>query len=399
MDAERRHAAVATASIASADVVFGVESIRAPLTGIGRYALELAKGLFGHQRIDRLRLYSASGWVKDPKAFLSHVPASRLGAGTFVRSRFPVIRAYQAARFGYARWTLRGERQALFHSPSFILPAFPGRTVATVHDLSHVRFPEFHPAPRVAFLHRALPQSLRRANMLITGAESVRKEIIDYFGWPPDRIHVIQHGVDTSVFRPRTTTELKSVLSSVGLLPGSYTLFVGTIEPRKNLERLLDAYETLPGNTRKRWPLVLGGSEGWRSAAIHAKIQKAVEAGWCRYLHYVPHELLPHLYSGSRLFVYPSLYEGFGLPPLEAMASGVPVVVSNTSSLPEVVGDAALLVDPWDTDALADALRRGLEHVEWRTATVAAGVIRARQFAWERSVDRTVSVYESVLGF
>ena len=398
MDAADRHAAVAAASIASADVIFGVESIRAPLTGIGRYALELAKGLSGHQRIDRLRLYSAVGWVKDPTAFLSQAPASRPGAGKFVRSRLPVLRAYQAVRFGYARWTLREERQALFHSPSFILPAFPGRTVATVHDLSHVRFPEFHPAPRVAFLHRALPESLGRASMLITGAESVRQEIIDYFGWPPDRIRVIHHGVDTFVFRPRTTTELTAALSRVGLLPGSYTLFVGTIEPRKNLERLLDAYEALPGTVRRRWPLVLGGSEGWLSAGIHAKIQKAAEAGWCRYLRYVPHELLPHLYSGSRLFVYPSLYEGFGLPALEAMASGVPVVVSDTSSLPEVVGEAALLVDPLDTDALADAMRQGLEDAQWRTAAVAAGLARARGFAWETSVERTVSVYERALG-
>ena len=320
--------------------------------------------------------------------------------GPDLRSRLAgnrlAVQLYQALTPPLFGWRLRHESNSLFHSPNYFLPPFPGRSVATIHDLSHVSFPQFHPTARVDYLKRALPDTLRRANFLITDAESVRLEVIHHFGWPADRIAAVPLGVDP-VFRPRSATDLSPVLCRYGLSAGGYTLCVGTIEPRKNLARLLSAYESLPVPIRNRWPLVLVGARGWRSESIHDRIEKAASAGWVRYLDFVAQNDLPFLYAGAHLFAYPSLYEGFGLPPLEAMASGVPVVTSNVSSMPEVVGAAAMMVDPNDVSALSAALALGLEDERWRLSATALGLERASALSWGECVDKTVSIYEKVL--
>jgi alpha-1,3-rhamnosyl/mannosyltransferase len=245
-------------------------------------------------------------------------------------------------------------------------------------------------------MNRALPDTLRRADFLITDAESVRQEVIRHFDWPADRIQAVPLGV-SNVFYPRQAQDVDPVLQPYGLLTGCYTLCVGTVEPRKNLTRLLCAYELLPIALRQRWPLVLAGARGWQSGEIHDRIGKGVACGWVRYLEYVPQEDLPFLYAGARLFAYPSLYEGFGLPPLEAMASGVPVVTSDVSSLPEVVGDAALMVNPLDVGALSAALSRGLEDEIWRASGVRLGLERAARLTWAKCIDKTVTIYGEIL--
>ncbi len=199
-------------------------------------------------------------------------------------------------------------------------------------------------------------------------------------------------------FRPHSAAALAPVLARWELQAQGYSLYVGTIEPRKNLDRLLDAYEALPKALRARYPLVMAGSPGWRSEHTHARMARAASAGWLHYLRYVPQADLPALYAGARLFAYPSLYEGFGLPVLEAMASGVPVLTSNVSSLPEVVGDVALSIDPQDTDAITAALVRGLQDEAWQLQACSAGIEHARQFTWARCIDRTVQVYAQLAG-
>jgi alpha-1,3-rhamnosyl/mannosyltransferase len=178
---------------------------------------------------------------------------------------------------------------------------------------------------------------------------------------------------------------------------GGYSLFVGTIEPRKNIETLLDAYSRLPLELRKRWPLVLTGYHGWRNESIHQRLESAKREGWAFYLGFVPSEDLPLLFAGARLFTFPSLYEGFGLPVLEAMSSGVPVVCSNSSSLPEVAGDAALMCDAKDTETLTDLIRRGLEDDAWRASAVEQGLLHAAGFSWERCALETLQVYQKVV--
>lgn len=384
-------------------VILASDAIQTPLTGIGRYAYELARGLPEHPLVEQLRLFSFGRWRE--VADLVRMDDTPRGADqslarpTGLRHRLAgsrlAVRLYQAVTPSFFGWRLRNESDALFHSPNYFLPPFPGRSVATIHDLSHICLPHFHPAARVEYLNRALPATFRQADFLITDAESVRQEVMHHFDWPADRIAAIPLGV-APIFHPRNAVDLLPVLQFYDLTAGGYTLFVGTIEPRKNLERLISAYESLPINLRRRWPLVLAGAHGWQSGAIHERIERAAASGWLRYLEFVVQDDLPALYAGARLFAYPSLYEGFGLPPLEAMASGVPVVTSNVSSLPEVVGNSALTVDPQDVSALSDALSRGLEDDVWRKSAVSSGLERASLLTWASCVANTVAVYEKI---
>lgn len=386
-------------------VILATDAIVAPLTGIGRYAFELAQRLPEHPLIEQTRFFWFWRWLDRADLARLAMANSRSAAAPAepragMRSRLAgnrlAVQVYQALTPRLFGWRLRNETNSLFHSPNYFLPPFPGRSVATIHDLSHVCFPQFHPAARVDYLNRALPATLRQADFLITDAESVRLEVMRHFGWPADRIAAVPLGV-SQAFRPRAGAELWPVLHRYGLQAGGYTLYVGTIEPRKNLGSLLSAYEALPASVRQRWPLVLAGARGWHSEALHDRIGRAAAAGWVRYLDYVFQDDLPFLYAGARLFAYPSLYEGFGLPPLEAMASGVPVLTSNVASLPEVVGAAALMVEPQDVPAMSAALARGLEDDAWRALAAAIGLERAAALTWANCIDNTVSIYAKVL--
>jgi alpha-1,3-rhamnosyl/mannosyltransferase len=199
------------------------------------------------------------------------------------------------------------------------------------------------------------------------------------------------------IYKPREASEVQDVLNAWGLGYEAYTLFVGTVEPRKNLTTLLTAYEQLPEKLRMQWPLVIAGNEGWNSKVIHSRMERAATQGWLRYLSFAPQAQLPFLYAGARLFAYPSVYEGFGLPPLEAMASGVPVVCSNVSSLPEVVGDVALGFAPTDVEALCAALAQGLEDESWRKRAKSAGRARSKNFCWQQCAANTLKIYADCL--
>lgn len=385
------------------DLILAIDALTPPLTGIGRYTFELAQGLGRHSQIGQLRCFADGRWAARPAETLPQVGGIAASAASglsdlrrALAANRLAVRAYHLLIPQLARWQLRKERSALFHSPNYSLPPYPGRAVATVHDLSHVLFPQFHPAARVDYMTRAFPQTLARATHLITDAESVRAELMERHRWPADRITAVPLGVDPS-FQPRGNSATEALLRRHGLRHGGYSLFVGTIEPRKNLDRLLDAYAALPANLRRDFPLVIAGARGWQSQATHARMAQAQSAGWLHYLSYLPQAELPLLFAGARLFVYPSLYEGFGLPVLEAMASGVPVITSNVASIPEVAGDTGRLVDPESVDEMTAALLQLLPDDGWLRRAAAAGLERSRAFTWQRCVDRTVAVYQRVL--
>lgn len=381
------------------DLILGADSISAPLTGIGRYALELARGLAQHRDLARIRYFSMGRWLTLSQLLAAEAsgPTTRPTLRSQLAGNRTAVRVFRLLMPQLQRVRLRGQGDAIYHSPNFFLPPFAGRTVTTVHDLSHHIYPEFHPPARIDYMRRMLPASLERASHVITVSESARQDLITHFGHAPERITAIPLGANPA-FRPHSAAELAPVLARLGLQAQGYSLYVGTIEPRKNLDRLLDAYENLPAPLRARYPLVMAGSPGWRSEHTHARMARAASAGWLHYLRYVTQADLPALYAGARLFAYPSLYEGFGLPVLEAMASGVPVITSDTSSLPEVVGTAALQLDPHDTPALSAALAQGLQDDPWRAQARSAGLQRASQFTWACCVDRTMQVYAQLAG-
>lgn len=377
------------------NVILPVDLIRYPLTGIGRYVFELASALPVHGQIERLRLLAGQRFVEAvPRA------DARSGAGHGLKrlaqqSRL-LIELY--ARLG--PWLrsrrLQGLEDHLYHGPNFFLPRFAGPCVATFHDLSAFHWPECHDPRRLGYLQREMSASLVRASALITDSEFTCRELLAFSALPAERIHAVPLACSPA-FRPREAQSLRPVLADHGLEPGAYSLYVGTIEPRKNLTRLLAAYARLPAALRQRWPLVLSGYRGWCSEGIHAQIARGEREGWVRYLGFVPGDDLPLLFAGARLFAFPSLYEGFGLPVLEAMASGVPVVCSDSASLPEVAGEAALLCHAEDDQQLTRNLQRALEDEAWREAATARGLARAADFSWQRCAEQTAAVYRRVM--
>jgi len=378
-------------------LILNVDAITPPLTGIGRYALRLAQGVANHPFIGAARYFSAYRWVADPEQALR---ANRGVAGIrrYVPAKSFAMRAYFALRQGaFDRLARRKFRDHILHSPNYLLFEHDGPSVTTVHDLSWMHYPQYHPRERVEIMRRRMPRSLEIADAVITDSEFVRDEVIRTFSVDPARVHAIALGVDEA-FVPYDAEQTRVALAGLGLEHGRYLLALATLEPRKNLARLLDAYEQLDATLRKQYPLVLAGSKGWHADRLAQRIDGLAARGEARRLGYVPEELLPQLLAGARAMAFPSIYEGFGLPPLEAMAAGVPVVASSASSIPEVTGEAALLVAPEDTDGLRQALDRALTDAEWRDEAIALGLQRARQFSWRRCVDATVDVYRMLAG-
>jgi len=375
-------------------VIFNVDAITAPLTGIGRYALELARGLAQHEAIEELRLYSAYRWVDDPAQALA---ANRTIAA--IRRNVPfktaALELYQQIRGGLFRLHTRRMQGFLLHTPNYVLMPFDGPALTTVHDLSWLSYPDAHPLERVRFLDRHLPRTLARADLVLTDSDFVAAEIASRFSLPREKIRAIPLGVDAA-YRPRTAEEILATLAKHGLEHSAYLLVVATLEPRKNLDRLVRAYASLPTATKARHPLVIVGARGWLNRDLERTIAPLEAAGIVRRLGYVGEDELPQIYAGAHAFAFPSLYEGFGLPVLEAMASGVPVLTSNVSSLPEVAGDAALLVDPTDEDSLRDGLARVLDDSAWRRNASARGIARSRDYPWSRCVEATIDAYRAV---
>ncbi|WP_336367012.1 glycosyltransferase family 4 protein [Marinobacter sp. C2H3] len=375
-------------------VVLSVEPVRFPLTGIGRYAYELAKGLQASTAVSELKLFSGTRFVPGLPE-----PQSASGGGhglkRLVQTSGLAMEAYRLLMPLLRKQALKGYGEFIYHGPNFFLPPFPGRKVATFHDLSPFKWSHCFDPAKVRYLQKEFEKTLRTADALITDSEFTRKELAEFSGWPLDRIQAVPLAAGPE-FRPREEAELRTFLNRYGLEYQGYSLFVGTIEPRKNIDVLLTAYERLPKAVRERWPLILSGYRGWRSDDIHARIKEAERQGWAKYLGFLPADELPLLYSGARLFAFPSMYEGFGLPVLEAMQSGVPVVSSDRASLPEVVGTAALLVDAEDSTALSEAIHVGIEDASERDRMSASGARQAAGFNWRRCSSETISAYETL---
>lgn len=377
-------------------LVLSVEPVRFPLTGIGRYTYELALRLQNSQEITDLQFFAGRRFLPGlPTA--SDASGSGYGLKRAVQKNFFAVEAYRLLMPVLRARALKNHSDFLYHSPNYYLPPFAGKSVATFHDLSPFTWAHCHAPQLVRYLQKELRKTLDRADALITDSEYTRQELAEYFSWPLERIHTVPLA-SSEEFYPRDYETLAEPLSRHGLLPGEYSLFVGTIEPRKNIETLLDAYSRLPHPLRTRCPLILTGYHGWKNDDIHKRLDTAKREGWARYLGFVPSEDLPLLFAGARLFAFPSLYEGFGLPVLEAMSSGVPVVCSNSSSLPEVAGNAALMCEAMDVVKLTALLQQGLEDEAWRLQAITAGLVHASVFSWQRCADETLQVYQKVMG-
>lgn len=282
----------------------------------------------------------------------------------------------------------------LVHYPATIGPMGPVRNVVlTVHDLSFLHHPEWFRASRAWYYRATIRRSVRHATRILADSEATARDLVGLLGVPRDRIDVAHLGVSPTL---QPDPESAATVRNAYHLPDRSLLYMGTLEPRKNLVRLVEAFGMVHGETPQ--DLVLAGRWGWRSDAL----KTAIKASPCRDRIHLPGHIvqadIPGLYSAADAFLWPSLFEGFGLPPLEAMACGTPVLTSNTSSLPEVVGDAALLVDPEDTTALADAICRLGGDESLRQEYAQAGRIRAKSFTWQACAEKTAASYRRALG-
>lgn len=287
----------------------------------------------------------------------------------------------------------RREKIDLLHCPKSAIPFFsPCPVVVTLHDLIPIKHPETEKFAARVYWRLQIPNAARRSDFIITDSEHARKEIIYDFNVAPERIKAIMLGFNPAM-SVACTPEAAEMVRKKYSLPERYILYVGTIQPRKNIPTLLEAFNILKRDNGIPHRLVIVGRKGWLYDELFARIRELGRGDDVIFTGFVPDEELPVIYAGADLFAYLSFFEGFGLPPLEAMACGVPVVVSNTSSLPEVVGDAGIAVEPGDVAAVAAAILKILTDIELATELRERGICRSAAFSWDRCARETLQVY------
>lgn len=294
-------------------------------------------------------------------------------------------------------FALQKEGVDLLHALAFVVPLLsPCPSVVTIYDLSFLLYPEGFKRAKRFYLSLFTRLSARRARRIIAISENTKRDVVRLLGVSPDKVDVVYCGIDEA-FRPLAKDQVASFRAKRGL-PERFILFVGTIEPRKNITTLIEAFANLHTCEPANLKLVIGGAKGWFYQDVFARVEELGLEDAVIFPGYIPASELPWWYNAAELFVYPSLYEGFGLPPLEAMACGTPVIVANTSSLPEVVGEAGLTVDPLDVEGLAVAIRRVLDDETLWQEMREQGWQRAKGFSWTKTAREIVQVYRRAMG-
>lgn len=367
-------------------------ALLSPLTGVGRYTYQLATGL--KQHVD-LSIFYGGNWSDD---LVRSVPVKNIAqykkiVGLLIPRARTISRILQQRQFTKGQKLVESD---LYHEPNFLAYKFKGPTVLTVHDLSWIRYPDTHPKDRIHMMDRYFMPSLERAQKIITDSEFIKSEIVATFNIKPEKIHAIGLGVEAD-FRPKSESETVDTLKKHGLNYHKYILALGTLEPRKNLQQALETFLTLPHRVRKEYPLVLVGMLGWKTSTLEKLIDPLIKTGEVRQLGYVSRSELIDITASAKMLIYPSIYEGFGLPPLEAMACGTPVIASNVSSIPEVVGSAGILIDPYDTNELREAILNLIDDDVMHKKLSVTSLERSRNFSWEQCTRNTIEVYKEVL--
>lgn len=296
-------------------------------------------------------------------------------------------------------FALAREKVTLFHAPHYVLPPLvPCRSVVTIHDCIHLMFPQYLPNALAHTYARAqITLAARRATRVMTVSESSKRDILRYVNISPDKIDVIYNSYDERFAAPPDEGMVNRIRERYQL-HDPFVLYAGNVKPHKNIERLIEAFYLVRRQGLDHLRLVLIGDDISRYAALRRAVHRHQLHHCVRFLGFMPEESLVALYRLASVFVFPSLYEGFGLPPLEAMACGTPVVTSNVSSLPEVAGDAALLVNPYDPEDIADAIRRVVTDEALASELRRRGRARAAQFSWESAARKVHAIYEAVGG-
>lgn len=364
-------------------MLIGIDASRAvaaQATGTELYSQQLIRALAASAPGHRFRLY-----------FNQTPPAGFLQAGNIEHRVIPFRRLWTHVRLAWE--TAQHPPDALF-VPAHVLPILhPRRSLVTVHDLGYLDFPEAHPAGQRFYLDASTRWNARAASRLLADSQATKADLIRRYRTPPDKIVVAYPGLDPSLRRIEDAQHVQAVKARYAI-EGQYLLYLGTLQPRKNLARLIEAF----GRSRTLGcKLVIAGKKGWLYADLFRLAEKAGVADRVIFPGYVHDADKATLLSGAMALVFPSLYEGFGFPVIEAMACGTPVICSNTSSMPEAAGDAALLVDPLDTDAIAAAIDRVTADAGLRGQLVGRGYVQASRFTWQTCARAVLSALEDIL--
>lgn len=360
-------------------------SLLSPLTGIGRYTYEVSKQL---EEDNSLLIEYFYGYYS--KKLIQPSSSKEIkGLKSFILKNPMIKKMVRKILLSYVH--LFSKSYELYWQPNFIPNSGikAKKIVTTVHDFSFILYRDFHPKERIEYIEKYFFNNLDRSDMIITGSEYTKREILKYTKFKEDKIVVIYHGIDHNLFKVYQKIELGFDL------PSKFILSVGSIEPRKNLLRLLKAYQGLPLEIKDEYKLLLVGFSGWENSEIISLIKELEE--YVQYLGFISDEELAQVYNLATLFVYPSLYEGFGLPVLEAMACGTAVVSSGLSSLPEVGGDAPLYCDPYSITDIQEKIVSTLADSSKRDSMVEKGLAQAQKFSWQKSAQEHKRVFTLML--
>ena len=394
------------------NLLVNLTSLAPPLTGIGRYTTEILSHLAAMPNRVELRGFNdfryfepaalgslLTGLDKPGResAVLDGYLAERiLPLAKKVFKRVPGVRqlrvGMQNKRLARA---FDQRRNDIYWEPNFILGEMDGPSMVTIHDLSHLRYAHFHPADRLRWLEQGMRKTLDRVDRIMTVSNFSKGEIEELYGVDPARLSVVTPGIAACFRRKCSVMELEAVREEYGL-PKNYVLSVGTLEPRKNVKGLIEAYSRLSSSLRKQFPLVLAGCRGWQHGETDALIQRLQSRGELLKLGYVPQSQLPQLYQSASVFVYISLYEGFGMPIAEAMASGVPVITSDCASMPEVAAGCARLVTPDDSDSIVEGLSSVLGDLSSASQVCEQARQVSESYCWNRSAQGLLNVASSL---
>jgi glycosyltransferase involved in cell wall biosynthesis len=364
-------------------------------TGIGQYVFNLCNELF---RQDKENKYIIYAYIFLGKKFTS--PFIKLPSNV----RFKLIRYLPSKIVNIVSRRLSPLPVDLLTatSPDIILftnfvrgPIVTNaKTITIIYDLSFMLFNEFSNSKNSELLLKQVPKSISKSDKIITISQNSKQEIINHYKVNPAKIEIVNPAIKHAVYRPASKQSIDRVKTKYGI-KGQYILYTGTLEPRKNIVGILEGYSALPKNILSSYKLVLAGGKGWLDDEIEEKLTELKGLNIIR-TGYVADEDLPALYSGATVFVYPSFYEGFGMPPLEAMACGTPVITSNNSSLPEVVGEAGIMIDAKDTKALTKSIEKVISSKKLQNEMIKKGIVQAKKFSWEKSAKKLYRLIQSI---
>lgn len=372
-------------------VVLNASQVQQPLTGVGQYSYHLARTLMADPDLDIQFIYGTQ-WSKT--LVVKDQILGRLRP--WIRNNLPG--AYQLRRTiqnSFLNKNAKLNNTYIYHELATLPLEFYGKTVVTVHDISWIRFPQTHPVRRVKALNCYFEKGIANASALITDSIFIKNELVREFGICSEKINSIPLGVNP-VYRPLDEVKTKKCLDNFNLKFKNYFLTVGTLEPRKNLKLVLNAFNSLPQHIRQQYPLVIVGVKGWETHSLEKLINPLVSLGHVKVLGYLHENELHQVLASASVLVYPSLYEGFGLPPLEAMAAGTPVICSNVSAIPEVTGQAAILIDPNDVDELNQKMQQIINDSELKNQMIIKGIQQASTFTWENCAMQTAMIYKKL---